>query len=159
MIRMTKILLVVLVSLWGLFGALGNLLNLAGAYQMVLATMRMPGFEPGSAPPWATESPLIAGLGVALIVIGKLAPGVLCGWGSVRMVQARNASPDEWHRSKSLAIAGCGLAVASLFFGWVVIGEFVFMMFLDSGLSQAASAAFRYGGFIALIMIFVAQRE
>jgi len=39
------------------------------------------------------------------------------------------------------------------------MGEFVFMMHLDPGLSQAASAAFRYGGFIALIMIFVAQRE
>jgi predicted small integral membrane protein len=121
--------------------------------------MRMPGFEPGAAPPWATESPLIAVLGVALIVIGKLAPAVLCGWGTMRMVQARNASADEWHRSKALGIAGCALAVASLFFGWVVIGEFVFMMFLDPGLSQATAAAFRYGGFIALIMIFVAQHE
>ena len=99
MIRMTKILLVALVALWGLFGVLGNLLKLDVAYQMVLTTMRMPGFEPGSAPPWASESPLIAGLGVALIVIGKLAPAVLCGWGTVRMAQARDASPDEWQRS------------------------------------------------------------
>jgi hypothetical protein len=80
MIRTTKILLVALVSLWGVFGALGNLLKLDVAYQLVLATMRMPGFEPGSAPPWATESPLIAGLGVALIVIGTLHTGFQLGW-------------------------------------------------------------------------------
>lgn len=93
------------------------------------------------------------------IVIGKVAPAVLCGWGMIRMVQARNESSDEWHESKSLAIGGCALAVANLFFGWVVVGEFVFMMFMDPGLSQAASASFRYGGLIALIMIFVARRE
>lgn len=159
MIRWTKILLIALVSLWGVFGLLGNLLKLDAAYEMVRTTTSMPGFEPGTAPPWATENPIVVGLGVLLIVLGKLLPAVLCGWGTVRMARARNDEAGDWQRSKSLAITGCGLAVAGLFLGWTVIGEFVFMMFRDAGLVQAADAAFRYGGFIALIGIFVAQRE
>lgn len=159
MIRLTKILLVILVGLWGLIGAAGNLMNLAGVYAMVRATTRMPGFDPGAAPPWATEHPMILGLGVVLIVLGKLIPAVLCSWGSVHMVRARNEPAEVWQQSKSMAIVGCGLAMALLFLGWVVIGEFVFMMFLDEGLANASNAAFRYGGFIALIMIFVAQKE
>ena len=46
-----------------------------------------------------------------------------------------------------------------MFLGWTEVDEFVFMMYLDTGLVQAASAAFRYGGFILLIGIYVAQRE
>ncbi len=158
-IRFTKIVLAGLVALWGLFGLAGNLLKLDAAFAMVRATTSMPGFEPGTAPPWATDSALIAGLGVALIVLGKLLPAVLCSIGALRMTSARNQAPEDWQRSKSLAIAGCGLAAAGLFLGWTVIGEFIFMMFRDPGLVQAADAAFRYGGFILLIGIFIAQRE
>ena len=157
--RWLKIVLVLLVALWGILGALGNLLKLDVAYRMVLATTRIPGAEPGAAPPWATESAFVGVLGVALILLGKLAPAVLCTWGAVRMTAARGATVEDWQRSKSLGVIGCGLALALLFMGWTVIGEFVFMMYLDPGLSQAAAAAFRYAGFIGLIMVFVAQRE
>ncbi len=159
MIRFTKIVLICLVALWGLFGLLGNLLKLDAAFEMVKTTTLMPGFAAGTAPPWATDNALIAGLGVALIVLGKLLPAVLCSLGALRMTAARNEPDKVWQRSKTLAISGCGLAAAGLFLGWTVVGEFVFMMFRDPGLVQAADAAFRYGGFILLIGIFVAQRE
>lgn len=159
MIRSVKILLVALVALWGVLGAIGNVMNLQGAYVLVLQTLAMPGFEADAAPPWANQSAVLGVLGVALIVFGKLAPAVLCSVGAAHMAAARRDSEADWQSSKSYGIAGCAIAVATLFLGWTVVGEFMFMIFLDPGLANAANAAFRYGGFIALIMLFVAQRE
>ena len=64
--------------------------------------------------------------------------------------------------SKTLAIAGCLVAVFGLFFGWIVVGEGWFEFWRDAGLNGlegAGFAAFRYGGFIALIAVLIAQDE
>jgi predicted small integral membrane protein len=159
MIRYLKIFLVVLVALWGLIGAMGNLAKPEVAYEAVHSVTTMPAFEAGEAPPWATENPVVIWLGVALIVLGKLAALVFCGWGAMAMLRAVRVGPERFQAAKRWAVLGCGLALASLFGGFVVIGEMFYLMFMDPGSEHAAAAAFRYGGFIALILIFVAQEE
>lgn len=159
MIRYLKVLLVVLVALWGLIGVMGNLAKLEVAYEAVQSVTTMPAFEAGEGPPWATDNPVVIWLGVALIVAGKLAALLFCGWGAIAMLRTVRADPVRFQAAKQWAVLGCGLALASLFGGFVVIGEMLYLMFMDSGSEHAAAAAFRYGGFIALIMIFVAQEE
>ena len=46
-----------------------------------------------------------------------------------------------------------------LFGGFTVVGETMYLMWVDPGGEHAAAGAWRYGGFIALIMIFIAQAE
>lgn len=159
MIRYLKILLVALVALWGLIGFMGNLAKLDVAYEAVQSVTTMPAFEAGEGPPWATDNPVVIWLGVALIVAGKAAPLLFCGWGAIAMLQTVRADPARFREAKRWAVLGCGLALALLFGGFVVIGEMFFLMFMDPGSEQAAAAAFRYGGFIALIMIFVSQED
>ncbi|MEN1727642.1 MAG: DUF2165 family protein [Pseudomonadota bacterium] len=115
MVRWSKILLILLVALWGLFGLLGNLMKLDVAWAMVQATTAMPGIDPANAPPRANQSAVVAALGVALIVAGKFIPTLMCGWGGLRMLAARHVNDEDWHRAKSLAVAGCALTVATLF--------------------------------------------
>lgn len=159
MVRFIKILLVVLVALWGLIGAFGNLANLDFTYESVKSVTTMPHFEAGEGPPWKTGSPIVVWLGVAVIVGGKLAAALFCGWAAFLMLRTVRIEDAAFRKAKRWAILGCGMAVVSLFGGFTVFGETVFLMFRDPGAEHAAAAAFRYGGFIALIMIFVAQEE
>lgn len=159
MLRDVKILLVLLVALWGLIGAAGNFSHLDSAYEQVRGVTMMPTFPEDAAPPWRTENPAVVWLGVALIVAGKLAAFGFCGIGAAAMIGARKADAEAFHRAKQFALVGGGLAVAALFGGFTIIGETLYAMFREPGHLKAAEGAFRYAGFIALIMIFVAQRD
>ena len=159
MVRLAKILLIVLVALWGLIGAAGNLSHLHIAYAAVESVTLMPTFPVDAAPPWRTASPIVVWAGVALIVAGKLAALACCGIGAVMMIKRRGADSASFQNAKRYGLLGCGLAVAMLFGGFIVIGETLYAMFRHPEHAQAAAAAFRYGGFIALIMIFVGQRD
>ncbi len=159
MVRLAKILLIVLVALWGLIGAAANLSHLNIAYEAVENVTLMPTFPADAAPPWRTDSPVVVWAGVALIVSGKVAAAILCGFGAVVMVRERKANSSAFQHAKRYALVGCALAVAMLFGGFTVIGESLYAMFRHPEHVQAGAGAFRYGGFIALIMIFVGQRD
>ena len=161
MIRNLKILLAAIVAYWGLIGAIGNFASLGVAYDYVEMVTSMSGvFEEGrAAPPWRTSSPVVVSAGVALIVLGKLGAMAFCGIGVVQMIKARSADHRAFAAAKSWAVVGCGLAVAMLFGGFTVVGETMYLMWVDPGGEHVAAGAWRYGGFIALIMIFIAQAE
>ena len=161
MVRNLKILLAALVAFWGLMGAMSNFSALGAAYTYVEMVTSMAAFEEmmGSAPPWQTTSPVIIWAGVALIVLGKLGALSFCSIGTFKMVKARGEDQATFAKAKSWAVLGCGLAVAMLFGGFTVIGETMYLMWVFPDREHSAAAAWRYGGFIALIMIFLAQPE
>ncbi|MEM7741851.1 MAG: DUF2165 family protein [Pseudomonadota bacterium] len=159
MIRWLKIMLVVGVALWGLIGTLGNLMSLDAAFNSVQQVTSMEWLGDGDGPPWRTTNAIVAGMGVALIILGKLIAGVMCAFGAFRMVQSVDREPGLFQQAKRLAIVGAGAAFFMLFIGFTVIGETVYLMFFEPYLVGAAEAAWRYGGFIGLIMIFLAQPE
>lgn len=159
MLRDVKILLVLLVALWGLIGAAGNFSHLDLVYEQVRGVTVMPTMPPDAAPPWRTEHPVVVWLGVGVIIAGKLAATVFGGAGAAAMIGARRKDAETFQRAKTLALVGGALAVAALFGGFTVIGESLYLMFRDAGHLKAGEGAFRYAGFIALIMIFVAQRD
>ncbi|MDJ0907415.1 MAG: DUF2165 family protein [Woeseiaceae bacterium] len=161
MIRTLKILFAGIVAFWGLIGAMGNFASLGIAYEYVEMVTSMSGVfeERDAAPPWRTTSPIVVSAGVALIVLGKLGAMVFCSLGAFKMVRARKADQRSFASAKQWAVFGCGLAVAMLFGGFTVIGETMYLMWIAPDGEHAAAGAWRYGGFIALIMIFIAQAE
>ena len=161
MTRTLKILFAAIVAFWGLVGAIGNFASLSIAYEYVemVTSMSRVVEDGGAAPPWRTSSPIIVWAGVMLIVLGKLGAFGFCSTGVVKMVKARAADARAFAAAKKYAVFGCGLAVAMLYGGFTVVGETMYLMWIDPDGEHAAAGAFRYGGFIALIMIFIAQAE
>ncbi len=85
MLRMTKILLILCVASWSLLGALANVTDWDGTMGAVRAAASMSTFE-GGAESWrATSSPAVIWIGALMIMLSKLAAGVLCSVGALKM--------------------------------------------------------------------------
>jgi predicted small integral membrane protein len=159
MIRIVKIGLIITVVLWGFFGALGNVLHWDETLGSVAAVTSMVSFEGGAESWQATSNPLVSWLGALFIMLSKLSAGVLCMVGATRMWQSRNGSVADFSAAKSIALAGCGIAVIMLFGGFIVIAESWFELWRSDTLGAVLPAALRYGSMIALIAIFVAAPD
>ena len=157
-IRYVKIFLVLAVGFWGLTGVIGNLSHLSEVYDTVREVTSMSGVPEGVGPPWRTSNALVVWLGVATIVLGKVA-AVMGGVGGVAMWRNVSASPSDFNSSKKWAIAGCGLAFGLLMFGFTIAAESTFFMFFNAKLAGAGELAFRFAGSFALVALFVAQPE
>ncbi len=156
MIRFVKIGLIITVVLWGYFGALGNVLNWEETRGAVAAVTSMVSFEGGAESWQATSNQVVIWLGALFIMLSKLSAGVLCTVGAGRMWQSRNGSAADFNAAKSIALAGCGIAVIMLFGGFIVIAESWFELWRSESLGMVLSAAVRYASMITLIAIFVA---
>ncbi len=159
MIRIAKTGLIVTVMLWGLVGALGNVLNWGETLGSVVAVTSMTTFEGGAESWQATSSPVVMWLGALIITLSKLITGILCALGAARMWRSRRASAAEFAAAKTLALAGCAVAVIMLFGGFIVIAESWFELWRSETLGMALPIAFRYAGMIVLIAIFVAMTD
>jgi len=158
--RIAKIALIIVAALWGYVGALGNILDWNQALGSVAAVTSMSTFEDGSDSWQAMTSPLLSWLGALFIVSGKLATGVMCTVGAWRMWRSRSNGAADFAQAKQLAIAGCAVGVVMLFGGFLVIAESWFELWRADGLIRFALLdAFRYGGMLMLIAIFVGQHE
>ena len=160
MLRIIKILLVASVALWGFVGAFGNITDWNGTLGAVGAATSMATFE-GGADSWrATSSPIIIWLGALFIMLSKTAAGILCLLGAQQMLVARNAGAQDFAKAKEIAIAGCGVAVFMLFTGFIVIAESWFELWRSDVMrGPVLDSAFRYGGMICLIALFVSMRD
>ncbi len=160
MLRIMKIALVLSVALWAALGARGNIADWRGTTGAVAAVTSMATFA-GGAHRWeATTSPTVILAGAVFIVLFKAATALLCASGAWRMTAQRKSDAEAFNRAKTLALAGCAVAVVSLFGGWVVIGEGWYEFWRSDALREpAGGAAFRYGGFIALIALMVGARD
>jgi len=160
MLRMTKIILIALVAIWAFMGAFFNLYHWSGTTDAVALTTSMSTFE-GGAEDWrATSNPMVIWMGAVFIPILKLVVGALCAIGVWRMWSARLSDPPTFEAAKKLALAGCGVAMILLFGGWIVIAETWFELWRSDAFRDAAlQSAFRYGGMITLIALFVGAKE
>ncbi|MBL0769892.1 DUF2165 domain-containing protein [Sphingopyxis sp. DHUNG17] len=160
MLRILKILLVIAVATWGLLGAFGNFHDWQGTKGAVAATLSMTTFEGGSDDWRATASPALVLAGALAIPALKLVTALLCLAGAWRMWAVRGGDAATFDAAKTLALAGCGVAVLMLFAGWIVIAETWFELWRSEAMREAAlDAALRYGAFIGIIALFVGARE
>ncbi|KCZ89472.1 DUF2165 family protein [Hyphomonas johnsonii] len=160
MLRIVKILLVLSVAAWALVAVVGNIVDWGGTTGAVAATTSMSTFDAVPASSRATSNPAVIFLGASFIVLLKLATGLLCLGGAWRMWTARGDDAAIFEKAKSLALTGCGVAMFMLFAGWIVIAETWFELWRSPALlDPALGSAFRYGGFIGVIALFVGMRE
>ena len=160
MIRRVKVGLIFTVSLWGFVGALGNILDWNQALGAVATVTSMTSFEGGSESWQATTNPVLWWLGAFFIVGSKLTTGVLCAVGGARMWASRNGGATDFNFAKSIALAGCGVAIIMLFGGFMVVAESWFELWRsEQGIRMALTDAFRYAGMIALVAMFVAGTD
>lgn len=160
MIRWLKIVLVVFVGLNGLFYFAANIANWEAARGAVGAVIAM------GERPWYPVAlvPALTGTGAAggaLIVIlaGELLVGVLSLLGALLMVGAVGKPADAFNASKTLAIAGCAMALVVWFGGFTVIGGALFQMW-QTELGQASLGdAQKYVLGSGLVLLWVAMRD
>jgi len=160
MLRTMKVFLVLSVALWGLVGAFQNLMNWDDTIGAVTVATSMTTFEGGAESWQATSSPIVIWIGAFFIVIAKIAAGVLCMFGAHKMWNARRGDSAAFSAAKELALAGCAIALLMLFGGFIVVAETWFEMWRSEALRSASlESAFRYGGMITLIALFVGIRD
>jgi predicted small integral membrane protein len=117
-------------------------------------------FEGGAESWQATSSPAVVWIGALFIMLSKVTAATLCAVGAWRMWQARNADAASFQSTKEFALAGCAIAVVMLFGGFIVIAESWFELWKSDVMrGPVLDSAFRYGGMIALIGLFVAIKE
>ena len=160
MLRMLKILLVLTVAAWALLGGSMNILHWQETTGSVAAVTTMATFE-GGADSWrATSNPVLILLGSLFITLSKLTGGVLCVLGALKMARARSGDAASFAAAKQLALAGCAVIVFMLFGGFVVIAEGWFDLWRSDVMrGPVLDSAFRYAAIIALIAIFVADKN
>ena len=108
----------------------------------------------------ATSSVPVIWAGALFITLAKTTTGVLCLLGALRMWAARKRDASAFAKSKELALAGCGIGMILLFAGWIVIAESWFELWRSDAMRDIAlQSAFRYGGMITLIALFVANSD
>ena len=160
MLRIMKILLILTVVLWGGVGAYQNLIDWNGTIGAVAAATSMSTIEEGAESWQATSNPIVIWIGALLIMLSKVAASVLCLIGAQRMWKARGSDAATFAKAKELALAGCAIAVIMLFAGFIVIAESWFELWRSEAMrGPVLESAFRYGGMIALIAIFVGIRD
>ncbi len=160
MLRSIKILFVLSVAIWGLLGAFGNIVDWSGTTGAVAAVTSMSTFE-GGADNWrATANPAIIIAGALFIMLSKTIAGLLCLAGAWRMWAARKSNADAFAKAKTFALTGCAVAIFMLFSGFIVIAEGWFELWRSDVMREPVlGSAFRYGGMIALIALFVGARD
>jgi len=160
MLRIIKILLILSVAAWGIIGAFGNLSDWGGTMGGVSEVTSMGSFE-GGADHWrATSNPVVIMAGALFILLAKMIAGILCLEGARRMWSARKEDATEFAKAKTFALTGCAVAVFMLFLGFSVIAEVWYELWQsDTMHDPVLASAYRYGGQIALIAIFVSMRD
>lgn len=158
--RILKIVLVMSIAAWGLLGAFGNFMDWSGAVKAVSAVTSMATIKGGGESWQATSSQPLIFIGAAFIPLLKIVCGILCLIGASQMWRARAGTAQEFQLAKSYALSGCAVAIILLFVGWIVIAAVWFELWRSPTLGRSAlDTAFRYGGFIALIALFVSARD
>jgi predicted small integral membrane protein len=160
MLRILKIGLVLTVAAWAFAAVFLNFVNWNDTIGSVAVATSMSSFDGGAQHFQATSNFVLVWAGALFIVVSKLAAGVCCVLGARNMWGARLGDAATFSASKELALVGCGVAMFMLFGGFIVVADTWFEMWRSPGLRSAAlETAFRYGGMITLIALFVGMRE
>jgi predicted small integral membrane protein len=156
MLRILKICAALVIGLIGVLAFLNNLFNIASAQSFVSAVISAP-----EQPYYKIIGPTFGSawhgwLGLAIIMTGELAAGVLGLLGAIRMTANRAEDAQVFHAAKSLAIAG-GMIGALIWYGFfVTAGEMYFNMWQTEIGLGSVNGAFRYGTVCAVLAILIA---
>jgi predicted small integral membrane protein len=160
MLKKAKIVLIATVALWGAVGAFHNLLDWNGTIGAVKAATSMITIPAGAESWQAMSNTFLVWLGAFFIVGSKIATAGLCSAGVVVMWRTLDSDPIAFNAAKDIALTGCAVAIIMLFGGFIVIAESWFELWRSEAmLAPVLGSAFRYGGMISLIALFVSTKD
>lgn len=153
--RYLKIVAALFIGLIGLLAFVNNLFNIASAQSFVSAVISAP-----EQPYYKIIGPVFSAswqgwLGLAVIMAGELAVGVLGFIGATRLFRQRAADSAEFQNAKALAIAGGAIGMLVWYGGFIVLGEMYFNMWQTEIGLGSVNGAFRYGTVCAVLMFFI----
>ncbi len=159
LIRLSKAALVASSALFLLIVVFNNLTDYDSNFQFVRHVLGMDTTFPGNQGMWrAINSPAIHHAFYASIILWEFAAGVMLTVGAWKLWQARSASAAVWQQTKSLAIAGLTLSMLQWFIAFITVGGEWFLMW-QSSTWNGQNAAFRMFAVLALILVFLNQRD
>jgi predicted small integral membrane protein len=158
MVRYVKIVLVLAVAFYGSMGIF-NFIGWERGAAMVTTITSMSQVPDSRVMPWATDSPLVAALGVIFIGGCKVAGGILCAIGAWRMWVARGAPSEVFNGAKSLAVLGCSVLLVLFFGGFMYLAANFFGGFQTEIGRASAAWAFELGASVGLVLIFLNQPD
>lgn len=147
------------VGVYALLVGVDNLLDYDTNYAFAQRVLSMDSTFADNAFKWrAITDPGLQTAAYLLIIGTELLAGLLCLLGAYQMWSARSAPAAAFNASKELAVAGLFLAFALWFFGFIVVAGEWFSNWQSKDWNVQASA-FRYAVCVALVLIFLGQRD
>jgi predicted small integral membrane protein len=160
MLRYFKIILVVFVGLNGFIYFAANIANFEAARGAVSAVISMPErpWYPVALVP-AMEGAAAATLALSVILTGEFLVGALSLLGAWKMFAAVNKPPAEFHASKTLALAGCAMALVVWFGGFTVIGGALFQMWQTELGQSSLGDALKFFAGSGIVLLWLSVKE
>lgn len=157
--RYCKILLTAAAGALVLLVALNNIMDYNTNFVVVSHVMAMDDIPQGTVLAWrAIANPTLHRLVYAFIIAVEFVAAGVSLYGTGAMWLARGASAADFSAAKAIAVAGLVVALWLYLFGFMAVGGEWFQMW-RSGNYNMQEAAFRFIGCIALVLIFLNQRD
>lgn len=153
--RVAKIASVAAVALFFTIVAFGNITDYGSNFGFVEHVLRMDTTFLSPSLMWrAIDDPILHHAAYWIIIAAEAATGVLCWWGVVAMVRAREHSARYFNRAKSIAVLGVTCGFLLYIVGFLVVGGEWFAMW-QSKTWNGQNAAHIFASVCGLVLIFV----
>jgi len=158
-LRICKTVLVFGVAIFYALVVFNNTTDYGSNYQFVRHVLMMDSTFPRNHGMWrAINSPAAHTAFYLSIIAWEALTMVLCWWGGLRMLRARNQSAAAFHDSKRVAIVACTLSLSMWLIAFLAVGGEWFLMW-QSKSWNGQDAAFRMFTVVGIVLLFVAQPE
>ncbi|PLC50584.1 hypothetical protein CR159_06110 [Pollutimonas subterranea] len=159
LIRYSKIAFVASIALFASLVAFGNMTDYGSNFEFVRHVLLMDTIFPSSTIHYrAIESPMLHHAAYVFIIALEALTAILCWVGVYHLLKQVKSSADEFNRAKKVAICGLSLGFLVWQVGFMSIGGEWFGMWMSEQWNGVPSA-FRFLATIALVLIYVVQRD
>lgn len=152
------------IAAWGIIGGFTNLIDYKGGVGVVALVLSMDlvkesaGMGPTPAVWRAVTSPFIAHIAFIFIWASKFATGILCAISTATLW--KNRTGDGFNDAKRLGLAGAGISLFMLFFGFVTMSGTYFELYRDQEIGYSTHViALVYFGMISMSSLLIAQDD
>ncbi len=156
--RLTKAGATLLMAAYLSLVAFGNVIDYGANFDFVVHVMTMDTTFRSKAMMWrAIHSPVFHHAAFVTVIMMQSAAALLCWIGGIRLL-SRLADPVGFHRAKSVALAGLGLATTIWLGAFLVVGTEWFLMWQSSEWN-AKPTAFNQSILTLLILVYVSALD
>jgi predicted small integral membrane protein len=158
-LRTTKILLVLAVALFYTLVVFNNITDYGSNYEFVRHVLMMDSTFPGNRGMWrAINVPAVHTAFYLSIIAWEFVTMVLCWWGGVRLAREFRVPDAEFHRSKTVAIAGLTVGLLQWLVAFLSVGGEWFLIWQSKNWN-GQDAAFRNFVVVGIVLLLLALPE